>query len=412
MRIKKLFSLLISLILVFGASVINVSADEIKTDVLYKDEVPIFSFSTLSLLQEAETVATDSVNYEELRQCLFEGIYNCQEYIDVSKFGILVDDISVVIGNLLWYEMPEAFHISNEMDYSYYENSMLVFSISVAYNCTAEEYQTMYADFEKSANDMVKDLKGGNLTDVQKALLLHDRLAINCEYDTEGFNNNTLTYKAYTAYGALVEGLAVCQGYAEAYDYLLEKVGIDSILCSSDALEHAWNIVYIDGKPYHVDVTWDDPVYENPTQKPAGYVSHKNFLLSSDALKGTDHVAKNDDDSEIVDYNTSPTDTTYDSYFWQNSFSEFHLMGNNIYYFNNNGAFCGYDEKMPLVDAGLGDINGDKKIDAMDVSRCRQFLVETETPEDTSVKACDINKDGKINILDLVHFKRVLIYIG
>ena len=139
MRIKKLFSLLISLILVFGASVINVSADEIKTDVLYKDEVPIFSFSTLSLLQEAETVATDSVNYEELRQCLFEGIYNCQEYIDVSKFGILVDDISVVIGNLLWYEMPEAFHISNEMDYSYYENSMLVFSISVAYNCTAEE---------------------------------------------------------------------------------------------------------------------------------------------------------------------------------------------------------------------------------------------------------------------------------
>ena len=67
---------------------------------------------------------------------------------------------------------------------------------------------------------------------------------------------------------------------------------------------------------------------------------------------------------------------------------------------------------MPLVDAGLGDINGDKKIDAMDVSRCRQFLVETETPEDTSVKACDINKDGKINILDLVHFKRVLIYIG
>ena len=48
----------------------------------------------------------------------------------------------------------------------------------------------------------------------------------------------------------------------------------------------------------------------------------------------------------------------------------------------------------------------------MDVSRCRQFLVETETPEDTSVKACDINKDGKINILDLVHFKRILIYIG
>lgn len=411
MRIKKLFSVIIALCLIAVTFVMNVSAEDEGIRLIYEIETHNYAFSESCSAQETQYLSYLSIGSQELRECIFEGLYNCQAQIDISKFGFLpTQENCDMLGDFIWKEMPEAFHVGNKMSFNGCTD-LLVY-INLEYNCTAEEYQTMYADFEKSANDMVKDLKGGNLTDVQKALLLHDRLAINCEYDTEGFNNNTLTYKAYTAYGALVEGLAVCQGYAEAYDYLLEKVGIDSILCSSDALKHAWNIVYIDGKPYHVDVTWDDPVYENPTQKPAGYVSHKNFLLSSDALKGTDHVAKNEDDSEIVDYNTSPTDTTYDSYFWQNSFSEFHLMGNNIYYFNNNGAFCGYDEKMPLVDAGLGDINGDKKIDAMDVSRCRQFLVETETPEDTSVKACDINKDGKINILDLVHFKRILIYIG
>ena len=404
MRIKKLFSVIIALCLIAVTFVMNVSAEDEGIRLIYEIETHNYAFSESCSAQETQYLSYLSIGSQELRECIFEGLYNCQAQIDISKFGFLpTQENCDMLGDFIWKEMPEAFHVGNKMSFNGCTD-LLVY-INLEYNCTAEEYQTMYADFEKSANDMVKDLKGGNLTDVQKALLLHDRLAINCEYDTEGFNNNTLTYKAYTAYGALVEGLAVCQGYAEAYDYLLEKVGIDSILCSSDALKHAWNIVYIDGKPYHVDVTWDDPVYKNPSDKPAGYVSHKNFLLSSDALYKSKHTAN--------DYNTSPTDTAYDSYFWQNSVTEFHLIGNQLYYIDyQSGTFNGYDEQISLVDAGLGDINGDKKIDAMDVSRCRQFLVETETPEDTSVKACDINKHGKINILDLVHFKRILIYIG
>ena len=62
---------------------------------------------------------------------------------------------------------------------------------------------------------------------------------------------------SYNAYGVLVLRDAVCMGYALAYDYLLEQVGIKTLYCSSDALNHAWNIVRLGREYYNLDSTWD-----------------------------------------------------------------------------------------------------------------------------------------------------------
>jgi hypothetical protein len=127
------------------------------------------------------------------------------------------------------------------------------------YDYAASVYQPMYAACEAAADKLLSGIVGNqDLTDVQKALLIHDRLAVWCEYDYARLLDDTLTDETYTMYGALVNRYTVCQGYAETYLFLLRVVGIESELCSSDALNHAWNIVKIDGKFYHVDVTWDD----------------------------------------------------------------------------------------------------------------------------------------------------------
>jgi hypothetical protein len=124
---------------------------------------------------------------------------------------------------------------------------------------------------------------------------------------------------------ALLDRTAVCDGYAAAYSYLLDKVGIESDLCVSESLEHAWNIVYLDGKAYHVDVTWDDKI-----QDVTGKVDHENFLRSTNGIIETGHI-----EDGVVDYNTSPSDTTYDNYYWQNSNAEMQLVGDDIYYIDN-----------------------------------------------------------------------------
>ena len=173
----------------------------------------------------------------------------------------------------------------------------------------------MYSKMVEHAEILLYDVKGNDsLSDVEKALILHDRLAAFNAYDYENYmlavqkqDISLIPNESYNAYGALGLGISVCQGYALAYDYLLEQVGIKSEYCSSDVLNHAWNIVYIDNKPYHVDVTWDDHPWDI-----SGKVEHNNFLKSTYGIKETGHNA--------TDYITTPVDTTYDNYFWQNSF--------------------------------------------------------------------------------------------
>ena len=80
---------------------------------------------------------------------------------------------------------------------------------------------------------------------------------------------------------AFVDGITACQGYAEAYNVLMNKAGIYCCVVhgkaypkkkSKKSISHAWNIVYIDGAWYHVDVTWMDQGKK---------IRYKSFMKSS-----------------------------------------------------------------------------------------------------------------------------------
>ena len=61
------------------------------------------------------------------------------------------------------------------------------------------------------------------------------------------------------AYGALVEGKAVCAGYARAFQLLMNELDIPTYYCSGTTYgKHAWNIIYINNEYYNVDVTFND----------------------------------------------------------------------------------------------------------------------------------------------------------
>ena len=213
--------------------------------------------------------------------------------------------------------MVDCFHVSG-FGYSYNESTSQIHFLYFQYKYSEQEYNEKLIEVETTADNILNGIYDNNsLTDVQKALLIHDRIILQCEYDKKNLDNNTIPEESYNIYG-----VAVCQGYAEAYKYLLEKVGIKSHLCSSDALNHAWNIVYINNVPYHVDVTWDDPTWDV-----SGRVYHENFLISSGELCLTGQDA--------YDYNTAPNDTTYDDYFWENSNTAFQLIDGEIYYIDS-----------------------------------------------------------------------------
>ena len=128
------------------------------------------------------------------------------------------------------------------------------------------------------------------MTDYKKELSVHDYIIYNCEYHL------STKYKEdeHNAYGALVDRKAVCDGYARAADLLLKICGIETKIvygmCSEDLAvfgsedyeeNHAWNLVKIDGKWYHIDITWDDGDH---TMTMDEFMKHQYFNVTDEFI--------------------------------------------------------------------------------------------------------------------------------
>ena len=117
----------------------------------------------------------------------------------------------------------------------------------------------------------------------QNIKLVHDYLVENVEYD------QTISLpNIYDLYGALINKKSVCEGYAEAFKYLMDSMDIPCVTVSGEATNsegntenHAWNYVQINNTWYAVDCTWDDPILVG-----SGYLSnsskYKYFLKGED----------------------------------------------------------------------------------------------------------------------------------
>ena len=294
-------------------SILDGLSCEIAVPTLYNDK------SDLEIL---ENVA--GVDVEKLEEHILTAVTNHEQTISLEEFNISISsDVFDALSAFIFEEIEEAFHVNT---FAMWKSSTKYLYIEPKYFYDEAEYKGMMDECNKVTEKIIDGVKdNNNLSDAEKALIIHDRLSVICSYDHDAAKLANAEDPAFSMYGALVEGSAVCQGYSEAYNYLLKKVGIKSHLCTSDALVHAWNIVYIDGKPYHVDVTWDDGEVN-------GSVYHNYFLLSTDALYkgvngGDGHVAN--------DYDKSPVSTKYDNYYWQNSTTAFQLIDNEIYYIDN-----------------------------------------------------------------------------
>ena len=125
------------------------------------------------------------------------------------------------------------------------------------YGYTREEIEGNKMEFDDAVDRImskVEKVEG----DFEKEVLIHDLLCKAVVYDSEFDRNGENT--VYTAYGALVNGHAVCEGYARAFKLLCYYAGLECILVTGDSkgVGHMWNMVRLDGNWYHVDATWDD----------------------------------------------------------------------------------------------------------------------------------------------------------
>lgn len=211
------------------------------------------------------------------------------------------------------------------------------------YICSSDEVAVMKPKFETAANLAAAQVDK-SLDEYQQALLVHDYLALNCEYDYENYNNNSVPEISHTAYGSLVNQVAVCDGYAEAFAYVMEdKLGVPCEVISSDDMHHAWNMIEIGQEWYHVDVTWDDPAWDR-----IGRVMHENFLCSDSKISKNSPDAKveseNGENHYLWSSDNTADSTIYDGAFWDG-------INCAICYHNGAWYYAKYDTKTDPMNA-------------------------------------------------------------
>lgn len=117
------------------------------------------------------------------------------------------------------------------------------------------------------ADEIIEEIIKENYSDEEKIKAIHDYIAHHTQYDESMDDMSNYSYYSHTAYGALINGIAVCDGYAEALKYLLDKTDVNNVLIFGEAdddgnftgdVNHAWNLIEVDGSYYHYDLTWND----------------------------------------------------------------------------------------------------------------------------------------------------------
>ena len=253
----------------------------------------------------------------------------------------------------------------------YSRDTGLAVAIGLEY-CTAQDVAAMQVKLDQlvdQANTLCQ-------TDLEKVFYVHEWLVQNIAYDREHLSDGV--QDDHNLRGALLEGTAVCDGYAKTYALVLRKLGITGVLVTSKDIGHAWNMVELDGNWYQVDCTWDDPV-DGSDQ--LGYCMHKHLLCTTEEMN-TNH---NDDGDDSVAFDLEnlgtqnivnlATDGTYENTWWKDKKSAIFPCGGDWYYASGERLF--WRDDLGNCDSNLA-LEGDSGVVAGSIALDGMLLVATD----------------------------------
>lgn len=275
------------------------------------------SYEYVDLLAEYTTEQVVGM-FPQAAKYLAAEFRNFNEDISLREFDIDIKYIDSLFFSVLC-ENPDIFYVNPRyFESTVPDNSNYLISIRPIYFFDAEKIPGEIKKFDSACDAMLKGINE-KWSDLVKARYLHDMIATNCEYDMDLYNED---YIIYTAYGALVNRVAVCEGYTLLYRHLLKKVGIEARYILSRKMDHAWAMVNVGGNFYHVDITHDDPSYDN-----LGRVNHEFFLKSDAAFTA-------DKDHHDWVSNIGAIDTRYDDMWWNKINTIIFNVNDKDYYVN------------------------------------------------------------------------------
>lgn len=229
-----------------------------------------YEFSTSLYPYRAMLTEEEALDYDQI----YNAITKLETSVSLANSLTISSVKNVMIA--VFSDHPELFYINTNYTYCF-TSSGKVLSVEFEYNTTASSLQTSRTKFLKAAAEIINEASALK-TDLEKEKYVYEQLQKNCTY----VNNSEMNQSAFSA---LVNKESVCAGYARAFQYILIQLNIPCYFCSGyvGTGNHAWNIVYIDGNYYNVDLSWDDALGDASQS-----YSYTYFNISDTAI-GLDH---------------------------------------------------------------------------------------------------------------------------
>ena len=200
-------------------------------------------------------------------------------------------------------------------------------------------------DIDKATGEIIA-LLDEDMTDFEKVMTVHDYMVLNYEYDTAVIADPDADVVRDVTIMLTKKG--VCMGYSYAFKHVMNELGIECGYVVSEAMNHEWNVVKIDGEWYHIDVTHDDPLFNNKYDMFA-LVSHKKAFLSSEAIATLGAVGY------VLPKGVSARSKKYDDAAWRTNMGAVVTLNGVTYYVDGNNLV---DETGKIIHSGIAKSYG------------------------------------------------------
>ncbi|WP_167956372.1 InlB B-repeat-containing protein [Anaerosporobacter faecicola] len=210
--------------------------------------------------------------------------------LDISSYNIPTSALLPIVASL-YYDHPEFYWMEA---YGCTSSSTTGYAINIMLQCHEDYYRgSVRRSLDTTMDTKIQwylDQVEGVKTDYEKELILHNTMINNISYAMDGGSPSRERW-AHSIVGVFddVHNQAVCEGYAKAFQLLMNACGINCLYIPGygDGGGHGWNKVQLGGQWYNVDTTWDDPV---DAENPEHAILRWDFFNLPDSTFGIRHV--------------------------------------------------------------------------------------------------------------------------
>ncbi|MBR5868507.1 MAG: hypothetical protein IKZ21_03610 [Clostridia bacterium] len=216
--------------------------------------------------------------------------------VEFKDLSLKAEDAFDAVDFVKW-DHPEIFWLSRSEYFSatHQASDGMGVTLTMSYNMTPAKARTRQGEIDRAIAPFLDSITP-DMSDFDAVEQIYENMIKLVDYDSIMLLESKKQPKTNkpddlrNIYGVFVKRKAVCAGYAEAMQYLLNKIGIECIYVKGDTPRgyHAWNVLKLEGDYYIMDATWGDGSDTDKSQSHdhIGY----NYFCVNDEIGSVDHT--------------------------------------------------------------------------------------------------------------------------